>query len=470
MSTDLKDFWKQVLSSMETSTSMVCFEVWLQSLTPVDIIDGKLIMVSPTEMGLRVVTSKYLKSITEAAMKINPSIREVSVLSAGDFSEFLQDRVVPEHPQAQPESAAALAEDFQTTAVLPEESVMFNPKYTFDSFVVGKSNQFVHAAAMAVACNPGKTYNPLFIYGGSGLGKTHIMHAIGNYLREHRPDLVLSYVTSERFVNELVDAIKDGSGKSGKDSPRKFRTKYRNVDVLMIDDIQFIENKPSTQEEFFHTFNDLYQNQKQIIISSDRAPKYLQDLQDRLRSRFQWGLTADIQPPELETRLAILKKKAEAERYNVDDKVYDFLATQSVNNIREMEGLLSRIIFYASLTGKAQVTLDDAQEALKDYVDSKKENLTVDRIIDVVCEYYSVSKEEICGKKKNKEIVDPRQVCMYIITDMLPSVPLAVIGQIFGGRDHTTVMHARDKIAEQVLAGTNYKVVVSDIKSRLTDR
>ena len=217
MSTDLKEFWKQVLSSMETSMNLVCFEVWLQSLAPVDIIDGKLIMVSPTEMGLRVVTSKYLKSITEAAMKINPAIREVSVLSASDFSEFLQDRVIPEHPQAVQPAAAALAEDFEPTAVVPEENVMFNPKYTFDSFVVGKSNQFVHAAAMAVACNPGKTYNPLFIYGGSGLGKTHIMHAIGNYLREHRPELVLSYVTSERFVNELVDAIKDGSGKSGKD-------------------------------------------------------------------------------------------------------------------------------------------------------------------------------------------------------------------------------------------------------------
>lgn len=460
MSKDLKEFWTQVLKIMETGTNLVSYEVWLQALEPVEVIDGMLVMVSPTDMGLKVVQSNYMKLIADAVSKINPSIREVKLMGTSELTEFLRTHIVPvseEDPQADRDNS------------VPEETAMFNPKYTFSSFVVGKSNQFVQAAARAVADKPGQAYNPLFIYGGSGLGKTHLMHAIGNQLKVNRPDLRLTYITSERFVNELVDAIKDGSVKTGK-ATKLFRERYRNVDVLMIDDIQFIENKPSTQEEFFHTFNDLHQNGKQIIVSSDRAPKYLADLQERLRSRFQWGLIADIQPPELETRLAILKKKAENERYNVDEKVYDFIAQQSITNIREMEGLLSRITFFTSLTGKNRVTYEDAVEALKDYVESKKESLTVDRIIDVVCDFYSVTKPELCGKKKNKEVVDPRQVCMFVITDMLPSVPLAAIGQIFGGRDHTTVMHARDKISNLVKTGTGFTTVIKDIKDRLISR
>ena len=458
MSKDLKEFWTQVLQLLEPATDLVSFEVWLQSLEPLEIVDGKLVLISPTDMGVKVIQQRFLKNLETAAARVNPAVKEVRLVAAGDLTEYLRSHILPE-PESQPEEEPVSAFD---------EPSMFQPKYTFDNFVVGKSNQFVEAAARAVADNPGTTYNPLFIYGGSGLGKTHLMHAIGNHLREHRPELKLCYITSERFVNELVDAIKEGNVKTGKDTTRQFRNKYRNVDVLMIDDIQFIENKPSTQEEFFHTFTDLYQSNKQIIVSSDRAPKYLSDLQDRLRSRFQWGLIADIQPPELETRLAILKKKAENEKFNVDERVYELIASQSVTNIREMEGLLSRITFYASLTGRQQVTYEDACEALKDYVDSQKESLTVDRIIDVVCEYYKVTKEELCGKKKNKEIVDPRQVSMYIITDLMPSVPLAAIGQIFGGRDHTTVMHARDKISEQVKSGTGNSVAVSDIKDRLT--
>ncbi|MFA5676611.1 MAG: chromosomal replication initiator protein DnaA [Christensenellales bacterium] len=456
MSKDLKEFWTKVLQIMETNTNLVSYEVWLQALEPVEIIDGKLIMVSPTDMGLKVVQSKYMKVIADAVAKINPTIREVKLMGTSELTEFLRTHIVPE---GGPEAESEVADD----------APMFNPKYTFDNFVVGKSNQFVQAAARAVAEKPGTAYNPLFIYGGSGLGKTHLMHAIGNFLRENRSDLRLMYITSERFVNDMVDAIKDGNIK-GKDSTKEFRARYRNVDVLMIDDIQFIENKPSTQEEFFHTFNDLHQSGRQIIVSSDRAPKYLADLQERLRSRFQWGLLADIQPPELETRLAILKRKAESERYNVDDRVYEFIASQSVNNIREMEGLLARVTFYASLSGKHTVTYEDALEAIKDYVESRKETLTVDRIVEVVCEYYGVTKTEICGKKKNKEIVDPRQISMYIITDMLPSVPLAAIGQAFGGRDHTTVMHARDKISALVKAGTQYTVAVKDIKDRLVAR
>ena len=261
MSQDLKELWNQVLEYMSNSTNMVSYEVWLEGLDPIELIDNKLVIVSPTTMGLNVIKKNYLHMIRDAVRKANPTITEIMLLGANEVSEYLKTHVM----KSETEEEAAAAE----TA-----TPMFNEKYTFSNYVVGKSNQFAHAAALAVAQSPGKTYNPLFLYGSSGLGKTHIMHAIGNYLLENRPELKLAYVTSERFVNELVDALKSGNVKGGP-STKNFREKYRNVDVLMIDDIQFIENKTATQEEFFHTFNDLYQNGKQIIVSSDRAPKYL---------------------------------------------------------------------------------------------------------------------------------------------------------------------------------------------------
>lgn len=270
MSQDLKELWNQVLEYMSNSTNMVSYEVWLEGLDPIELIDNKLVIVSPTTMGLNVIKKNYLHMIRDAVRKANPTITEIMLLGANEVSEYLKTHVMK--PETEEEAAAA------ETA-----TPMFNEKYTFSNYVVGKSNQFAHAAALAVAQSPGKTYNPLFLYGSSGLGKTHIMHAIGNYLLENRPELKLAYVTSERFVNELVDALKSGNVKGGS-STKIFREKYRNVDVLMIDDIQFIENKTATQEEFFHTFNDLYQNGKQIIVSSDRAPKYLTELSDRLRS------------------------------------------------------------------------------------------------------------------------------------------------------------------------------------------
>ena len=452
MSQDLKELWNQVLEYMSNSTNMVSYEVWLEGLDPIELIDNKLVIVSPTTMGLNVIKKNYLHMIRDAVRKANPTITEIMLLGANEVSEYLKTHVMK--PETEEEAAAA------ETA-----TPMFNEKYTFSNYVVGKSNQFAHAAALAVAQSPGKTYNPLFLYGSSGLGKTHIMHAIGNYLLENRPELKLAYVTSERFVNELVDALKSGNVKGGS-STKIFREKYSNVDVLMIDDIQFIENKTATQEEFFHTFNDLYQNGKQIIVSSDRAPKYLTELSDRLRSRFQSGLIADIQPPELETRLAILRKKAEKENFNVEDAVFNFIAESAESNVREMEGLLYRVTFYASLLGSQKVTYDVAIEALKDYMDSKKEQLTADRVISTVCEYFHISKEDIISKKKNKDIVEPRMVCIYVITDML-NMPLAAIGNILGGRDHTTIIHARDKIAEQLKNNDNISIAVKDIKDML---
>ncbi|MBQ2712526.1 MAG: chromosomal replication initiator protein DnaA [Clostridia bacterium] len=449
------------MAALETNhnVNLVSYQVYLQSLEPLEVRESTLVLISPTEMCLRAVKEHYMTELRNAVFSVNPYVNEIKILSSHDLGEYMRTHTLPESEEEEP------AADF--TLLQEEEELKFNPKYTFESFVVGKSNQFVTAAAMAVAKDPGKAYNPLFIYGESGLGKTHLMHAIGNSLRKTRPELRVFYTTSERFVNELVDAIKEGSIR-GEDSSKRFREKYRSVDVLMIDDIQFIENKPSTQEEFFHTFNDLHQNGKQIIISSDRAPQYLSELQDRLRTRFQWGMTADIQPPELETRIAILKKKAESEKYNVDESVYDYIASQPIHNIREMEGILARITLYASLTGKQKVELADATEALKDYVESKKETLTIDRVIDVVCEYYGITKEGICGKRRNKELVEPRQVCMYVITQLIPTLPLVSIGQTLGGRDHTTVMHARDKVAKEIETNAKCKIAVEDIRQRLT--
>jgi len=385
MSNELKILWGQILSELETITNLASYEVWLKTLEPLEIFDNNLVLVTPTQMAKDILVSKYLPFMKEALFKTNPKVLSLEIITEDESKEYIQSHVIPKR------------EDFEPDLSRGESAPMLNEKYTFESFVVGKSNQFVHAAARAVCENPGKVYNPLFIYGGVGLGKTHIMHAIGNFLLESRKELKLLYITSERFVNELVDSIREGSGR-GKDSATKFfRKKYRNVDVLMIDDIQFIENKQGTQEEFFHTFNDLYQAGKQIIVSSDRPPKQLNNMQERLISRFQWGLTADIQPPEIETRLAILKKKAEAEKYSVEEKVFTLIAQQIETNIREMEGLLSRVTFFAELKGERPVTYATALEALKDYIDNKKETVTAERIVDAVCEYYDILKEERTG-------------------------------------------------------------------------
>lgn len=451
MALDINLLWQEVLKILEVKTNLVTYSVWFSGLEPVKLLGDKLILTSPTQMSVKVLNDNYIQQITDALSEINPNIKKVEILLQSELGDYLSQQ-----PAKGDQPLKAAEQD--NNNIVP----MFNAKYTFDTFVVGKSNQLAHAAAKAVAENPGKTYNPLFIYGGSGLGKTHIMHSIGNQILSEKPDHKVSYITSERFVNELIDAIRIGKEQSTK----QFREKYRSMDVLMIDDIQFIANKISTQEEFFHTFNDLYQAGKQIIISSDRSPKFLAELEERLRSRFQWGLIVDIQPPEIETRIAILKKKSEYEHYHVEDSVYHLIAERMDSNIREMEGLLARITFYASLIGETKVTYEVAVDALKDFLDNKREVLTVDAIIAEVCKYYSITKAEITGKKKTKDIVEPRQVAIYLITEML-NLPLAAIGAAFGGRDHTTIMHARDKITELVKTDNNTATATKDIKNMI---
>lgn len=334
-----------------------------------------------------------------------------------------------------------------------------NDKYTFDTFVVGNSNRFAHAASLAVAQTPAKAYNPFFIYGGVGLGKTHLMHAIGHYIIGQDPNCKVLYLSSEKFTNELINSIRD-------DKNVEFRNKYRTIDVLLIDDIQFIAGKERTQEEFFHTFNALHEANKQIVISSDRPPKEIPTLEERLRSRFEWGLITDIQPPDFETRIAILQKKAMMENLTVPREVINFIATKIKTNIRELEGALIRIVAYSSLTN-SPIDISMAKHVLKDILpEEKPKEVTVDLILDVVGNYYSFKPQDFKSKKRPKDLAFARHVAMYLCSE-LTDLSLPKIGDEFGGRDHTTVIHARDKIAKEVSESNDLAMVVDNLKKKI---
>ena len=334
------------------------------------------------------------------------------------------------------------------------KDIGLNPKYTFGSFVVGASNRFAHAASLAVSDSPAKAYNPLFIYGGVGLGKTHLMHAMGHRVSQKSPKTKILYISSEEFTNQLISAIQNRS------TP-KFREKYRNVDVLLIDDIQFIAGKESTQEEFFHTFNALYDAHKQIVVSSDRPPKEIQSLEERLVSRFEWGLVTDIQPPDFETRTAILKKKSEKEIVNLPEDVLYFIAEKIKSNIRELEGALIRVVAYAKLVGK-EVSVDLAREVLKDMITEGEKKITIDLIQKKVSEYFDIKFSDMRAKKRSKAVAYPRQIAMYL-TRSLTDYSLPEIGDQFGGRDHTTVIHACDKIENDLKAKEGLKNLIDKI-------
>ena len=342
------------------------------------------------------------------------------------------------------------------------ENANLNPKYTFDTFVVGNNNKFAHAAALAVAESPGKMYNPLFIHGGAGLGKTHLMLAIAHFILEENPDKRVLYVTSETFTNELIEAIRNGNNTA----TTKFREKYRSVDVLLIDDIQFIIGKEATQEEFFHTFNDLHGKKKQIIISSDKPPKDIETLEARLRSRFEWGLIADISSPDFETRMAILHKKEETDGYDIDNEVIKYIAMNIKSNIRELEGALNKLVALSNLENR-EITVKLAEEALKDIIspDEKKE-VTPAFIISTVAEHFHVSVDDIRSNKRNTEIVVPRQIAMYLCSN-LTSVGLKKIGSEMGGRDHSTVLHGSKKISSELKTSEDMRKTIEILKKKI---
>lgn len=443
-----KEMWKNVLNILEREVTAVSFDLWLKTLEPLTIKDNVILLAASSETAKNQCIKNHSTTLRLAIKDVFNDLEDFKILGPKEKLDFNNDLKNNADESLQPK-------------VKP--LCVLNKKYNFESFVVGKSNQFVYAASKAVAESPSSKYNPLFIYGGVGLGKTHLMHAVGNYLNLHRPDLKVLYVTCEKFTNDYIDSLRSNNKEK---SAIKFREKYRNLDILMVDDMQFISNKIETQEEFFHTFNDLYDNNKQIIIASDRHPREIATLSDRLRSRFARGLIQDIQKPNFETRVAILQKKAQQERYNISPDVITFLAEQIDSNIREMEGILSKVWFYANLLGKPYATMEEATEALKDQLKEEATALTPQLIIEKVCAYYRSDEKDLIGKSKKKEIVNSRQISIYLITELL-DLPLVSIGKIFGGRDHTTIIHSRDKILDKQKTNPALKRAINDIRDMI---
>jgi chromosomal replication initiator protein len=444
-----KEIWEKTLNIIKGELTEVSFNTWIKSITPISIESDLIRLSVPNDFTRGILDSRYKDLIINALKLITSKKYNIEFLI---MSEEVVESAVPKNKK----------ESNSKIIVNDEMSAMLNPKYTFDSFVIGNSNRFAHAASLAVAEAPAKAYNPLFIYGGVGLGKTHLMHAIGHYILQNNSKSKVMYVSSEKFTNELINSIKD-------DKNEEFRNRYRNIDVLLIDDIQFIGGKERTQEEFFHTFNALHEANKQIILSSDRPPKEIPTLEDRLRSRFEWGLIADIQAPDFETRMAILKKKADVENLNIPNEVMVYIATKIKSNIRELEGALIRIVAFSSLTNK-EVSVELAAEALKDIISSRQsKQVTIDLIQDVVANYFNLKVDDLKSSRRTRNVAFPRQIAMYLcrkLTDM----SLPKIGEEFGGRDHTTVIHAYEKISSNLKVDEGLQNSVTDLTKRIDQK
>ncbi len=454
---DIDAVWQEMLTTLEIEVNSLGFDVWIKPLRPVKIEDDVLIVASPTAASKSEVVAKYLPLFKEALRSIEESPKEISFISEDEAA----DAEKAGSTQSGGESASIVggANDDAPSEKRKYEPSTINPKYNFENFVVGGCNKMAYAAARAVSENPGQVYNPLFIYGGVGLGKTHLMQAIGNAVRQSAANLKVLYVSSETFLNEFVESIRNAKGVNN----QAFRDKYRGVDLLMIDDVQFISKKPSTQEEIFHTFEALQNAGKQMVFASDRLPQDIPDLDSRVRSRFASSLIVDVQAPDLETRIAILQSKAQDAKVNIATNMIEYIAERVSSNIREMEGVLTKVIFMSKLYER-QVDLAICQEALNDYRVQECDEVTADEIIDCTCRYFNVAKADVIGKKKSREIVEPRQIAMYIINELVP-LPLEKIGECFGGREHTTVIHARDKVSALIASDSKTRTAVNDIKA-----
>ncbi|WP_407272310.1 chromosomal replication initiator protein DnaA [Radiobacillus sp. PE A8.2] len=445
---NIQELWSSTLQSIQEKISKPSYETWLKNTTAVSLEEDTLIISAPNEFARDWLESRYTDLISDSLFEVTGAKLRTKFIIPETESDITNDK-----------PAIKKIPDVKQDANEDSPKTMLNSKYTFDTFVIGSGNRFAHAASLAVAEAPAKAYNPLFIYGGVGLGKTHLMHAIGHYVLDHNPSAKVVYLSSEKFTNEFINSIRDNKAVN-------FRNKYRNVDVLLIDDIQFLAGKEQTQEEFFHTFNTLHEESKQIIISSDRPPKEIPTLEDRLRSRFEWGLITDITPPDLETRIAILRKKAKAERLDIPNEVMLYIANQIDTNIRELEGALIRVVAYSSLINK-DVDASLAAEALKDIIPSRKPRvITIEAIQEVIGGKYNIKMEEFVAKKRTKSIAFPRQIAMYLSRE-LTDFSLPKIGEEFGGRDHTTVIHAHEKITKMISNDQQLEREIEDIKERL---
>ena len=443
----IEEKWDEILNIVRTEHELsdVSFNTWLVPLKVHSVDKNRVTIIVPSQqVGLNYISKKYTLplqvAIGEATGMMNCQVRFVL--------------------QADVETAKPLPN--QDPNATRWEEARLNPKYTFDTFIVGSNNKFAHAASLAAAESPGEVYNPLFIYGGVGLGKTHLMHSIAHFVINTYPQSRVLYVTSEEFTNELIESIRN----SNNTAMTKFREKYRNIDVLLIDDVEFIIGKESTQEEFFHTFNALHSAKKQIVISSDKPPKDMEILEDRIRSRFEWGLIADISSPDYETRMAILRKKEELDGYNLDEEIIKYIATNVKSNIRELEGALNKLMAFANLE-KQEVTLALAEQVLKDIISpDEKRIITPEYIINTVCEHFDVSLEDIKSNKRSSKIVHPRQIAMYLCRDMTDTA-LKVIGKYMGNRDHTTVKHGIEKIEKELQTSPSTQNTVEILKKKI---
>lgn len=432
----LTEAWHQALDSLDPSSVGPAHAAFLANTKPLGDIEGTILLAVPNEFTKSFIENRLSGELTAALQNILSRNLRIAVTVDSSLEEEPQPQAAPEIPLAQPPTQSPSTPG--TFSIDTAETTQLNPKYLFDTYVIGPSNRFAHAAAVAVAEAPAKAYNPLFIYGGSGLGKTHLLHAIGHYALSLYPHLGVRYVNSEEFTNDFINAIRE-------DRTEEFQRKYRQVDILLIDDIQFIQGKEQTVEEFFHTFNTLHNANKQVVITSDLPPKHLSGFEDRLRSRFEWGLLTDVQPPDLETRIAILQKKAAAENIEVPPEVLEFIASRISANIRELEGSMLRVTAFANLTGNP-IDLQLATMVLKDIIsDPEDQEITAALIMGQTAAYFGVTMDQLCSTDRSRTMVEARQIAMYLCRE-LTDLSLPRIGETFGGRDHTTVMHANKKI------------------------
>ncbi len=438
---DVKELWKKICELLKAEMNTVSFKTWIQDYLTPDQVDGDTLLLRVTVDDMKIMVNRYQPMIATAARQVMGRKMNVEIMTKAELEERAAMKAAASEPQ--------------------DNLGQLNPKYTFDNFVVGSGNRFAHAAALAVAESPAEAYNPLFIYGGVGLGKTHLMHAIGHYIHQQQPEKRILYLPGETFTTELISAIQQNR-------TMEFRSRFRNVDVLMVDDIQFIAGKESTQEEFFHTFNALHSADKQIILTSDRPPQEIARLEERLRSRFAWGLLADVKRPDIETRIAILLEKAQQENITVDSATLEFIATHVDNNIRELEGSLTRVKAYADLTHEP-ITLEMCEKVLSEVIGSRaKREINVQLIMKTVADYYGIAVDDLIRQTRRREYAVPRQYAMFL-TRELTDMSLPQIGQAFGGRDHSTVLHACNTVDKNMKTTPSIASVVQDIRSLVTE-
>ena len=448
MQIDKDELLNKAKQLLKVEMTEIAYETWFGPVEITDMNETTIVLKASSKYAREMLETRYADLILNTFKFITNKDWTISVFADEDKQNGESGGIITSNNS-----------DIQDSDIEISNTTL-NQKYTFDTFVVGNNNRFAHAAAIAVADKPGESYNPLFLYGGVGLGKTHLMHAIGNRIMQNNRSAKILYVTSEKFTNQMINAIKDNKNEV-------FRNKYRTIDVLLIDDIQFIAGKERVQEEFFHTFNALYEDKKQIIISSDKPPREIQFLEDRLKSRFEWGLLADISCPDYETRLAILRKKAQDENIIIDDSILSDIATKIDSNIRELEGVFNKIVARASLT-HSPITIELAENIINEFKYESQKVISCDFIKETVSKYFSIDKDDLAGRKRSNDIAFPRQIAMYLCRE-IANMSFPQIGIEFGNRDHSTVMHGYNKIAKEIKEKNNTKLIVESVKNIITD-